>query len=88
MQEEQTQNTFGTPSEKEEILSPMTELLTRSGGASKAQDATEEEAKGVDRDNPPGEARAPSASKRAAFLNATHRVEGHCVKDDIGVQSE
>ena len=66
----------------------MTELLTRSGGASKAQDATEEETKGVDRDNPPGEARAPSASKRAAFLNATHRVEGHCVKDDIGVQSE
>ena len=80
--------TFGTPSEKEEILSPMTELLTRSGGASKAQDATEEGTKGVDRDNPPGEARAPSASKRAAFLNATHRVEGHCVKDDIGVQSE
>ena len=81
-------HTLGTPSEKEEILSPMKELRTRSGEASKAQDATEEEAKGVDRDNPPGEARAPSASERAAFLNATHRVEGHCVKDDIGVQSE
>jgi hypothetical protein len=44
--------------------------------------ATEEEAKGVDRDNPPGEARPPSASERIAFLNATHRVEGHYAKDD------
>jgi len=61
----------------------------RKYGPPPAQKGTEEEAKGVDRDNPQGEARAsaPSASGGVAFLYATHQVGGHCAEDDIGVQS-